>query len=397
MTRHRAERAHSNVSTAPMVRFALTGMLAATAWAYIGYPALLFAASRRAGRQSVPAPPHADVELPTMTVVVAALNEETVIKEKISDLRRQDYPAERIQIVVVADGSTDETPQIADALGVETLWEPERRGKTSAINRAMRIATGEVTCLTDANCALAPGSLAAVAAQFSDPRVGIVSGAKTVSGSGGRATGEGLYWRLEAMVKTAESDLGVTMGAPGELLGIRTSLFRPIPEDIINDDFFLTCDVLDRGYAAKYAGEALTSETTADTVRDEFNRRSRIAAGTWQSCLKFAQLASPRRGWLAVSFLSHRVLRNMAVPAMLPLIWLLSRSVRRSHRSGRVLYRGQQLAYGAAVVGLVTDARALAPFSEFLLLNAAQLRGGFRWMTGSQTPLWDKPVRSTWA
>ena len=391
MTRRRAE------ATFALTRAALAGMLAATAWAYIGYPALITAASRRTRRRNAPAEWSGDGEMPLMTVVVAALNEETVIEEKISDLRAQEYPADRLQIVVVADGSTDRTQEIAVTLGVDTLWEPERRGKTSAINRAMQVATGDVTCLTDANCALAPGSLSAVAAYFSDPGVGIVSGAKTVSGSGGRATGEGLYWRFEAMVKTAESDLGVTMGAPGELLGIRTSLFRPIPEDIINDDFYLPCDVLDQGYAAKYAGEALTSETTADTVRDEFNRRSRIAAGTWQSCFAFARLASPRRGWLAVSFLSHRVLRNIAVPAMLPLIWLLSRSVRRSSVSGRVFDRAQQLAYGAAVVGLATDARALAPFSEFLLINAAQLRGGFRWIAGRQTPLWDKPVRSTWA
>jgi hypothetical protein len=187
------------------------------------------------------------------------------------------------------------------------------------------------------------------------------------------------------------------MGAPGELLGIRTSLFRPIPEHIINDDFFLTCDVLDRGYSAEYAGEASTSEATTNSVREEFNRRSRIAAGTWQSCLEFAQLASPRRGWLAVGFVSHRVLRNVAIPLMLPLIWLISRSMRHTHRSGRVLHRGQQLAYGAAVVGLMTNTRVLSPFSEFLLVNAAQVRGGFRWIAGRETPLWDKPARSNWA
>jgi cellulose synthase/poly-beta-1,6-N-acetylglucosamine synthase-like glycosyltransferase len=372
-------------------------MLAVTAWAHAGYPLLLMAVNRRStSRSRAPVPPRTG-DLPTLTVLVAALNEEVVIAEKIADIRKQDYPADKLQILVVADGSTDETPQIAESLGVESLWEPERRGKTSAINRAMPIATGDITCLTDANCALGPGALSAVAERFGDPRVGIVSGAKTVSGSGGRAVGESLYWRLEAMVKTAESDLGVTMGAPGELLGIRTSLFRAIPEDIINDDFYLTCDVLDRGYAAKYAAEALTSETTSESAHGEYDRRTRIAAGTWQSCFEFARLGSPRRGWIAVSFVSHRILRNIAVPAMLPLIWILSRSLRRSSRAARVLDRAQQLAYGTAIAGLVTDARAFAPFSEFLLLNAAQLRGGFRWITGRQTPLWNKPARSTWA
>jgi biofilm PGA synthesis N-glycosyltransferase PgaC len=397
MTRHHAGRMDPNASTMVFARVALTGMLATTAWAYVGYPALLLTANRRLDKRARTDTSSTERDLPTLTVVVAALNEEAVIEEKIADLRRQDYPSDLVQIVVVADGSTDRTPEIARSLGVKSLWDPQRRGKTSAINRAMRIAKGEVTCLTDANCSLAPGALSAVAAYFSDPQVGIVSGAKMVSGSGGRAAGEGLYWRFEAMVKAAESNFGVTMGAPGELLGLRTSLFRPIPEHIINDDFYLTCDMLDQGYAARYAGEALTSETTAETAREEFDRRSRIAAGTWQSCIAFAHLSSPRRGWLAVGFVSHRLLRNLAVPAMLPLIWVLSRSMRRSNRTARLLDRGQQLAYGAALVGLVTDARLLAPFSEFLLLNAAQLRGGFRWITGRQTPLWDKPVRSTWA
>lgn len=397
MIRHSIDRTGLNAAVEAPARIALTGMLAATAWAYVGYPFVLAVTSRRSPEETSQLEPSMDPILPTMTVVVAALDEEAVIEEKIADLRKQDYPPDKLQIVVVADGSTDRTAQIAEALGVDTLWEPERRGKTHAINRAMTIASGEVTCLTDANCALAPGALGAVAARFADPRVGIVSGAKMVSGDGGRAAGEGLYWRFEAMVKTAESGLGVTMGAPGELLGIRTDLFHPIPGGIINDDFYLTCDVLDQGFSAKYAGEAVTSETTAETARSEFDRRTRIAAGTWQTCAQFPQLASPQRGWLAVSFVSHRVLRNLAVPAMLPAILGLSRYVGRTSRTARVVYRAQQLAYGAALVGLATDARPLAPFSEFLLLNAAQLRGGYRWVVGRQTPLWDKPVRSTWA
>lgn len=397
MIRRSIEPKAASAASNPVARLALAGMLAATAWAYVGYPATLALVARRSGRRTGPPEAPDEGSLPTLTVIVAALDEAAVIEEKIADLRAQRYPSDKLQIVVVADGSSDRTAEISDRLGALTLWEAERRGKTSAINRAMAAASGEVTCLTDANCALVPGALAAVAARFSDPAVGIVSGAKMVSGGGGRAAGEGLYWRLEAMVKSAESDLGVTMGAPGELLGIRTNLFRPIPEHIINDDFYLTCDVLDQGYLARYAGEALTNETTAETARDEFNRRTRIASGTWQSCAAFPQLASPKRGWLAVSFVSHRVLRNLAVPAMLPLIWGLSRFAGRSSRMVRLLDRAQQLAYGAAIVGLVTDARTLAPFSEFLLLNAAQLRGGYRWMVGRQTPLWEKPVRSTWA
>lgn len=392
-----ANRTCSDASATTFSRFALIGLLAAALWTYVGYPALLVAVKRRTGERDDSDVPISANDLPSLTVIVAALNEEAVIKAKIDDLRKQNYPVDKLQLIVAADGSTDKTVQIAQSLGVECLWRPERLGKTSAINRAMEIAAGEITCLTDANCALEAGSLTAIAEHFVDARVGIVSGAKTVSGEGGRGAGESLYWRYEAMLKAHESDLGVTMGAPGELLGIRTSLFRPIPQDIINDDFFLTCDVLDQGYESRYAPQAVTSEETSASARQEFDRRTRIAAGTWQSSFAFARLASPRRGWLSASFISHRILRNIVVPLSLPVIWMLSRHVGQSQFLGRLLYRGQGFAYTAAAVGIATDVRALAPFSEFVLVNAAQLRGGFRWITGRQNPLWDKPVRRKWA
>ena len=187
------------------------------------------------------------------------------------------------------------------------------------------------------------------------------------------------------------------MGAPGELLGLRSKLFRPIPSHIINDDFFLTCDVLDQGYESRYAARAMTSEETTESARQEFDRRTRIAAGTWQSCRSFFHLGSPRRGWLSVSFLSHRILRNIVVPVSLPVIWVLSRHLAKRHGWAQVVYRGQGLAYLGAFLGMVTDVRALAPLSEFLLVNAAQVRGGLRWIGGRQNPLWDKPVRKRWA
>jgi biofilm PGA synthesis N-glycosyltransferase PgaC len=392
-----ANREPSGSSSVPFSRFALIGLLASALWTYVGYLALLAVVKSRKERPADGNLPLSADTLPSLTVIVAAFDEEVVIEAKIKDLRSQDYPSDKLQVIVAADGSKDATAQIAESLGVECIWRADRLGKTSAINRAVEIATGEIICLTDANCALEQGSLAAIAEHFLNPRVGIVSGAKMVSGEGGRGAGEGLYWRYEAMLKAHESELGVTMGAPGELLGIRSSLFRPIPAEIINDDFYLTCDVLDQGYESKYASEALTSEETPDSAREEFGRRTRIAAGTWQSSLAFSRLASPRRGWLAVSFISHRILRNMVVPLALPVIWLLSRRVGRSYPLSRLLYRGQWVAYVAAAVGIVTDARALAPFSEFLLVNAAQLRGGFRWLTGRQNPLWDKPVRKKWA
>lgn len=364
----------------------MAASLAVGAWTYVGYPALIVLASALRRRRSSPvlAP------LPTMTVVIAAYNEAEIIAQKLEDTWAQDYPADRLEVIVVADGSTDNTAAIATMNATEVLFYPERSGKSAAINRAIEIARGEIVCMTDANCSLAPGALKAVARPFADGRVAVVSGAKATAGSGTLAAGESLYWRFESRVKAAESDFGVAMGAHGELCAVRRATWRPIPEGVINDDFFLTLDALERGYQARFVPDAVALEPAPDGASNEFERRTRIAAGTWQGLARHRSLGSPRRGVLAFAFWSHRVLRNVVVPILLPVTFVLSFMLARRSRLARVLLRCQVLSYTAAASGLVAEARALGPFTEVALVNAANVRGGWRYLSGRQPVAWKK-------
>jgi cellulose synthase/poly-beta-1,6-N-acetylglucosamine synthase-like glycosyltransferase len=329
-------------------------------------------------------------------VLVAALNEEQVIARKIEDVRRQDYPAELVEVVVVADGSTDRTAEVARALGARVLHDPVARGKSHAVNRGMAAAGGDIVVMTDANCALSSQALRAVAACFADASLAVVGGAKVVHGPGARGAGEGLYWRLETQVKAGEAAFGAVMGAPGELCGVRRSAFRPIPPGVLNDDYHLTCDALVRGYGVGFAPSARAVETVSLSVADELERRSRIAAGTWQTTLRHLRLGDPRRGWVAVAFVSHRVLRSIVTPVLLPLLLAGSAALARRSRVARVLLTLQTAGYALGVAGLRTDHRLAAVPFQFLLTNVATLRGAGRLLLQRQPLVWARAERTGW-
>lgn len=372
--------------------------LALVAYTHVGYPLVIGLAARRRRRLQVASPPaqSVPVELPTMTVVIAALDEEQVISQKIADVLAQDYPDDRLAVLVVADGSTDATAEIASRAGVAVLHDADASGKSAAVNRGVAAARSELVCLTDANCALAPGALRALAAAFADPGVAVVSGAKTVVGAGALGGGEGLYWRLESLVKAAESAFGAVMGAPGEICGLRRSTVRRIPPGVINDDYHLTCDALVRGFRVGYAPDARAVEEVSTGVADELERRTRVAAGTWQTTLGHLRLADPRGGWLALAFWSHRILRSLVVPALLPVLLVGSAAAARRSRLAGVLAIGQGTAYALALLGLRTDNRVMAVPFQFALTNAAALRGGLRHLSGRQPVVWRRVDRGGW-
>ena len=385
MKRSPAPGGHATGRTIPVA--GLTGL-----YAYVGYPLLVGLASRLTGAPGRPAP--TGEALPTLSVVVCAYDEGGVIAAKITDTRAQDYPPDRLEIIVVADGSRDDTAAVAERLHARVLWRPERAGKSAAVNRGVAAARGDLVCLTDANCRLAPGSLRALAAPFDDPRVAVVSGAKTVHGPGARGAGEGLYWRAEAYLKRCESVLGCTMGAPGEICGVRRRTFRPLPASVVSDDYRIVCDALARGLRVSYAAGAVATEGVSATLVEEFERRTRIGAGTWQTTLAHLRLLDPRRGWTAVVFLSHRVLRSLVLPALLPALWLST--LRRARHGGlpRALACLQAGAYAAAAAGAVSDARMFAVPFQFALTNIATTRGALRYVFGKQPSAWRKASRA---
>jgi cellulose synthase/poly-beta-1,6-N-acetylglucosamine synthase-like glycosyltransferase len=283
---------------------------------YFVYPALLVLLRRVAPRPARKAP----IE-PTVSLLVAAFNEEDVIAAKIENAMALDYPVDRLETVVASDGSNDGTNAIASRLAdgnrVRLLAFPTNRGKLMALNDAVSQLTGEIVVFSDASCMLEPESIRVLVSNFADPSVGAVSGAYLVRNPGQSALGkqEDFYWRFETSLKAAEGEVSSTLGAHGALYAIRRELY-PFPEKgLINDDFVIPLRIVARGFRAVYEPGAVAVEEAHEM--EGFRRRVRIATGNIQQLGELPRLLLPPRPLPLFFFISHKAMRLLVPLAML--------------------------------------------------------------------------------
>lgn len=375
---------------------------ASPAWALAGllpvllthcaYPVAVRVAARRV------APARTDDALPDITVVVPAFRESEFIVDKVKDTLAQDYPPEQVHIVVVDDGSDDDTLELLEGSGlpVQVLHQGRRQGKSAALNRGVRESRTSIVVFTDANGSLTTGSLRAIVAPFADPRVAVVSGSKRPVGDGVHGAGESTYWRMEDGLRRAESAFGAVVGADGGIYAVRREAFEPIPPGVYADDYWIPLDALRRGHRVAHTSDACALESVSGSKYDDFERRTRIAAGIWRESLAHLDLLAPRHGPVAVAFLFHRVLRSLVVPALLPVVLVASARARRRSRVARALLAAQTVCWSAAAVGSVVDAKALTVPFQFGMTNVAALRGGARHLRRGQSGLWRRTERGPW-
>lgn len=371
------------------VAFALAG------WHFVGYPLtlMLLAALRRE-----PAAVTAGSE--RVALIIAAFNEERVIAAKIENALSLDYEPELFKVVVVADGSSDRTAEIARGFNdprVICLHEPERRGKSHALNRAVAASDADVLVLSDANNFYSTDAIRLLVARLREPGVGGATGAKKITESRERAAsgGDGLYWRYESKIKLAESRLGGTVTADGEIFALRRVDYRPIPASVINDDMYLTFRLVDAGQRVVYEPAAFAVEEASMTIREDFNTKVRMIAGGMQS-LRPEWRTIFGTGWFSVKFLSHKLLRWL-MPLVLATL-LVSSGLLAGRQVFRELFFAQVLFYLLAALGWVLNARntrpgfAYVPF-YFVAMNFAAAGGLWRYLRGRQSVLWSKAAR----
>ena len=305
--------------------------LAIVLYTYLGYGVLLYALiglKRLLGR---PAPDPIlpdDDELPEMTLMICAYNEEDIVAEKMANIRQINYPPEKLCVMWVTDGSTDHTNQLLGQYPEVTLvFSPERRGKAAAMQHGLSLNKAPFVVFTDANTMLNANAIREIARQFLKPGISCVSGEKRVmSRDAGQVAskGEGLYWRYESTLKRWDSELYSAMGAAGELFAVRMSHYRPAPSNALLDDFMMSMLIVKDGHRIAYTSDAYAMEYGSADMNEESKRKRRIAAGGLQSVWWLRSLMNPLR-YPAVSFLfiSHRVLRWTVTPfallALLPL------------------------------------------------------------------------------
>lgn len=381
--------------------------VALVAYTYAGYPLVVWALSRLCRPPRWPAD-----HLPSVTLVVAAYNEEAVIGRKLEESLALDYPADRLQVIVAADGSDDRTVEIAAGFagrGVAVLHQPRRAGKMAALTRAVAVAEGDVVAFSDANNRYEPQAIREMAAPFADPRVGAVSGRKVVVEDDALGFSEGLYWRYESALKRWETRLGTTVGVNGEVIAVRRELFRPAPEGTINDDTWIARQVLRGGYRIVYAERAVSTEHVSATAADERERRTRMVSGQFQVLLRWRTELPLRRPLVTWQLVSHKLLRPlvpiwMAVAAVTGVLALLfpgdgsgpAAIATLTPPWNWVLLAAQACFYGLAATGDRLSGRLgkVAYLPRFLWnSNLAAVRGMARVLSGNQTPLWDKVAR----
>ncbi len=312
----------------------------------------------------------------------------TLHSGKGAALKAQAYPGP-LQIVVVADDYPTYTA--AKTTTAEVHVANERRGKPSAINDGVAMCVHDIVVLNDANTRLSDDALAMMVRHFQDATVGAVAGAKRVTDPAGQQ----YYWRFEDWLKRAESARGTTIGLVGELLAIRRNLFTPMPSGVVNDDLWLALDVTERHQRIVYEPCAFTTEEASPGLAAEWERRTRVVAGTLRVLRHRPGSLIPGVGPVAGQIWGHRLLRSTAGP--IAHVVLLGECVWSARRS-----RVARAALGVhAVVGLCLTQVARGgevpawarPFTQVLFLQAVGVGGVVRYLRGDHEPLWPKAER----
>lgn len=343
---------------------------------------------------------------PEVTLLVATYNEELIIKEKIANTFLIDYPKHKLKVIFVADGSTDDTAKIIKQYpGINLYYQPERKGKSAAINRAMPFVTSPITIFCDANTQLNKECIKEIVKHYIDPRVGAVAGEKKVEDhsptQNTAGAGEGLYWKYESTLKDLDAQFYSVVGAAGELFSIRTSLFDPVQNDVLLDDFLISMRICQRGYRVMYEPKAFATEAPSFSMRDEQKRKVRIAAGAFQAMYMLKDLFNIfKYGKLSFQYISHRVLRWLVCPILLPILFLSNLFILLYAEEAlfQASFLIQCIFYLLSVAGWMLmnkniKVKVLFVPYYFLFMNISMYLGFLKFANKEQSVLWEKANR----
>jgi len=372
--------------------------LAALAYTYAGYfllVTLLAPIVRRLRKPHRVDPAY----LPTVTMVISLHNEEKLIGQRIDNFENLDYPADKKELLLGDDCSTDRTRAIirermARNSSIRLVEFNTHQGKTAVINALVPQARGEIIAFSDANTFWQPDALRLLTRHYADPHVGAVGGRLVLRSATGVNTDDA-YWQYETLLKKRENDLGVQLGAPGGIYTMRQSLFRPLRSDVIQiDDFIWPVSVYWQGYRGVNEPSAVAHEEAAPHVEAEFRRKVRIGTGDFRAFYECRRLLLPWRGWVSFAFWSHKVLRWFA--PLLLLTVLVSNACLLDHPLYRALFGLQLAFYALAVAGrfLSRQQHLLAKICRvpyyFIGGNVALAIGFFKCATGRQQAAWSQ-------
>lgn len=344
--------------------------------------------------RAFPHPPvrYGDAPVPPVTIIIVAHNEAARLPRRIANLLSSDYPSEKLQILIMDDGSTDDTQAVLDSLKnpqVRRIHLAERKGKPAALNAGIAASTGEICIFGDARQIFARDTVRRLATAFSDPGVGAVSGELEIApGTSTVGGGIGSYWEHERRLRTDEAAHDSCIGCTGACYAIRRSLFSPVPEDTLLDDVVIPLSIAAGGHRILHDSAALAYDEQPQDPEFEGRRKRRTLAGNFQMLFRYPAWLLPTGHRLWWRIIAHKYLRIIA-PLMLLGIAASSIALCPSpfYRTALCL---QALCYLLAMAGLITSSHAkiLSWPAGFLFLNTMVVLAFFDYITGRTSQKW---------
>ncbi len=373
-------------------------------YSYIGYGILLYFLVKLKNLFSSPKQYDLNYE-PTVSLVIPCFNEADYIEEKIKNSLLLEYPKDKLQLIFISDGSNDDTAlRVSKYPQVLALHEDARNGKAAAMNRAMQFVTGEIVVFCDANTDINPEAIREIVKHYADSEVGAVTGEKriiTKDKENASGAGEGIYWKYESFLKQLDSDFYTIVGAAGELMSYRKSLYKELPKDSLLDDLMQSMQIALDGYRVIYEKNAYAAETASANVGEELKRKIRIAAGAWQSMSRLPKAFNIFSNFkVSFLFISHRVLRWTLAPLSL-LVLLLVNFLLMINIGGiyTPIMIAQILFYSMALLGWYLANKQIkvkilfVPY-YFFIMNLCMYLGLARFMKGKQSANWERAKRA---
>ncbi|HEX8775499.1 MAG TPA: glycosyltransferase family 2 protein [Pyrinomonadaceae bacterium] len=370
--------------------------VAALVYTYAGYPLLVAIVSRLRPRPVRRAP-----NVPSVSVIITAYNEERDLRAKLENTLALDYPKELMEVIVASDCSTDRTDEIARefaARGVRLHRQRERLGKTAAQNAAVSVARGEIILFSDATTLYSADVLKVMMPSFSDESVGCVAGRLIYVDPSASSVGHGArsYWGYETFLKTHESRACSLIGASGCLYAVRRTAYVPLYPEACSD-FLIATKMVEQGLRAVYEPGAVCTEETNRQARKELSMRVRVITQTFTDLWRHRFMMNPfRSGFYAVELFSHKVMRYL-VPVFLVTLLVASIVLAPGSPFYLLVLVSQLAFYLAALCGWVLERsganiRLLALPQYFVLANVASLVAFYKFLRGERYARWE-PIR----
>jgi len=367
-------------------------------YSYILYPIFLSAFAAFFSKKTPLVP--FENQQPNVTVIIAAYNEESCIKERVENLLSLDYPIDKITFLIGSDGSTDNTNKILSDFSIpqlKTFFFKNNQGKATVLNNLMEFVKDPIVIFTDANTHFESDAITCLVAHFQNKNVGAVCGELNLFNPGENDNKDSTYWRYEQFLKEKEGQLNALLGANGAIYAIRKKLYTPIPANTVVDDFLIVMNVAKARYQIVYDKKALAHEEIAPSIAEESKRRIRIGTGNYQAFTRLYWALNPLIGWRFFSYFSHKVLRWFT-PHLMVLV-LISNLV----LIGDTLYNSvlliQIIAYLVAVWGQAMSTRgheipsSVALLTFFVSMNFALLQGFYRFAFKNVKGTWQRTSR----